>query len=292
MKLTEYTTQVLKNFSAINSNIVFSAGDTLSTISEARNVMSTATIDQQIPSDFGIYDLNEFLGVLSLVDEPQMKIEEKYAVVGDTTGRSKIKYFFTDIDMLTTPKQSQLEKAQAFTNFEVNFTLDQDTMNKIKRAVSALGHKVVSVTPSNGAITLTVLDPENSTSNTFSIEIPGTYESEDFNFTWNIENLKILPGDYNVQMSSKLMSKWVHTEANVTYWIAIEKSSTYGAQNMSDQIRDIAARVGRSTIAVIDTVVQRGGFRGEELTTIGQLRDQCVQMNALCEQAELDKDDE
>jgi hypothetical protein len=229
MKLTEYTTQVLKNFSAINSNIVFSAGDTISTISEARNVMSTATIDQQIPSDFGIFDLNEFLGVLSLVDEPQMKIEEKYAVVGDTTGRSKIKYFFTDIDMLTTPKQSQLEKAQAFTNFEVNFTLDQDTMNKIKRAVSALGHKVVSVTPSNGAIALTVLDPENSTSNTFSIEIPGTYESESFNFTWNIENLKILPGDYNVQLSSKLMSKWVHTEANVTYWIAIEKSSTYGA---------------------------------------------------------------
>lgn len=292
MKLTEYTTQVLKNFSAINSNIVFSAGDTISTISEARNVMSTATIDQQIPSDFGIFDLNEFLGVLSLVDEPQMKIEEKYAVVGDTTGRSKIKYFFTDIDMLTTPKQSQLEKAQAFTNFEVNFTLDQDTMNKIKRAVSALGHKVVSVTPSNGAIALTVLDPENSTSNTFSIEIPGTYESESFNFTWNIENLKILPGDYNVQLSSKLMSKWVHTEANVTYWIAIEKSSTYGAQNMSDQIRDIAARVGRSTVAVIDTVVQRGGFRGEELTTIGQLRDQCVQMQALCEQAELDKDEE
>ena len=292
MKLTEYTTQVLKNFSAINSNIVFSAGDTISTISEARNVMSTATIDQQIPSDFGIFDLNELLGVLSLVDEPQMKIEEKYAVVGDTTGRSKIKYFFTDIDMLTTPKQSQLEKAQAFTNFEVNFTLDQDTMNKIKRAVSALGHKVVSVTPSNGAIALTVLDPENSTSNTFSIEIPGTYESESFNFTWNIENLKILPGDYNVQLSSKLMSKWVHTEANVTYWIAIEKSSTYGAQNMSDQIRDIAARVGRSTVAVIDTVVQRGGFRGEELTTIGQLRDQCVQMQALCEQAELDKDEE
>lgn len=229
MKLTDYTTQVLKNFSGINSNIVFSAGNVVSTISEARNILSTATIDMEFPSDFGIYDLNEFLGVLSLVDEPQVKIEEKYAVIGDATGRSKIKYFFTDTDMLTAPNPSMLQKASAMDAFEVNFTLDQDTLNKIKRAASALGHTSVSVTASNGSIALTVFDPENTTSNTFTIELAGTYESDNFNFIINIQNMKILPGDYNVGLSSKLMSKFTHTEKNVNYWIALEKTSTYGA---------------------------------------------------------------
>lgn len=229
MKLTEYTTQVLKNYSGINSNIVIHTGNVLFTISEARNILSTATIDAKFPQDFGIYDLNEFLGVLSLVDEPEVKIEEKFAVISDSTGRSKIKYFFTDADMLTAPTSTMLEKASAMNAFEVNFTLDQDTLNKIKRAASALGHTSVSVTASDGSIALTVFDPENTTSNTFTIELAGTYESEDFNFILNIQNMKILPGDYNVGLSSKLMSKFTHTEKNVSYWIALEKTSTYGA---------------------------------------------------------------
>lgn len=229
MKLTEDTTQVLKNFSAINSNIVFQSGNTVSTISEARNILSTASVDVNFPAEFGIYDLNEFLGVLSLVDEPEIKIEDKYAVVGDATGRSKIKYFFTDTDMLTAPNPTMLEKAQAMNDFEVSFTLDQDTFNKIKRAAGALGHTSVSVTASSGSILLTVFDPENTTSNTFSIELAGTYESEDFNFIINIQNMKILPGDYNVGLSSKLMSRFTHTEKSVDYWIALEKTSTYGA---------------------------------------------------------------
>ena len=228
MKLTEYTTQVLKNFSGINSNIVFRPGNQVSTISEARNILTTAVVAVEFPSEFGIYDLNEFLGVLSLVDEPQVKFEEKFAVISDSVGRSKIKYFFTDLDMLTSPNSTMLSKAVAMNDFEVNFTLDQDTLNKIKRATSALGHTSVAITPSNGAIALTVFDPENATSNTFTIELAGKYESESFNFILNIQNLKILPGDYNVSLSSKLMSKFAHTEKKVSYWIALEKTSTYG----------------------------------------------------------------
>ena len=229
MKLTDHTTQVLKNFSAINSNVVFQPGKMISTISEARNILSSASVDVEFPVEFGVYDLNEFLGVVSLVDEPEIKIDEKFAVIGDSTGRSKIKYFFTDVDMLTAPSATMLEKAQAMNDFEVSFTFDQDTLNKIKRAASALGHTSVSITASSGAIALTVFDPENSTSNTFTIEIAGKYESEDFNFILNIQNLKILPGDYNVGLSSKLMSRFTHTDKNVNYWIALEKSSTYGA---------------------------------------------------------------
>ena len=229
MKLSDSTTQILKNYAGINSNIVFNAGSRICTISEARNILSAASIDAEFPSTFGVYDLNEFLGVLSLVDEPQVKFEEKFAVIADSTGRSKIKYFFTDTDMLTSPNGTMLDKAMEMDQFQVEFEFDQDTLNKIKRAASALGHSLVSVTAANGSLVLTVFDPENPTSNTFSLDIAGTYEHENFSLVFGIANLKIIPGTYKVGLSSKLMSRFTHTEQDVTYWIALEKSSTYGA---------------------------------------------------------------
>lgn len=228
MKLTEYTTQVLKNFSSINSNIVFSAGNRVNTISEARNILSSVTVDVEFPNQFGIYDLNEFLGVLSLVNEPEVQFSDKFATISDSSGRSKVKYFFTDTDMLTSPSSTMVDKAISMSDFEVSFVLDNDTVNRIKRAASTLGHSSVAITSSDGALSLTVFDPENPTSNSFSIEVPGTYQSEDFNFILNISNLKIIPGDYSVGLSSKLMSRFKHTEKDIQYWIALEKTSTYG----------------------------------------------------------------
>ena len=96
MKLTDMTVEVLKNYSTINSNIVFTEGNTISTIAESRNILATSTVDMTFATKFGVYDLNEFLGVIDLVDEPQIKVEETHAVISDSTGRSKIKYFFTD----------------------------------------------------------------------------------------------------------------------------------------------------------------------------------------------------
>ena len=228
MKLAESTLEILKNYSSINSNLAFHKGNTISTISEARNILATATVDNDIPSDFGIYDLNAFLGVIGLVDDPQMKIEEDHATIADSTGRSKIKYWFTDLDMITSPNDTMINKAKEINDFEVSFTMDQETMNKIKRAASTLGHTHMSVTADDGVLAFTVFDPENTTSNTFTIQLAGKYESEDFNIVFSIQNMKILPGDYNVGLSSKLMSKWSHKDRNVNYWIALEKTSTYG----------------------------------------------------------------
>lgn len=228
MKLSDDTLTVLKNFSSINHNMVFSPGKSVSTISEARNILTTAGIAEEIPQQFGIYDLTQFLGVLGLVDEPDVKFEEKFAIVGDTVGRSRVKYFFTDVEMLTSPGETMLNKARGMDNFEVKFTLDQTTLNSLKKAASALGHNSVAITPNNGSISLTVFEPADSTSNSYSIDVPGTYEDDDFNLIISISNLKILPGDYDVSLSSKLMSKFSHKEKDVQYWIALEKTSTYG----------------------------------------------------------------
>ena len=224
MELNENTLNVLKNFSGINPNLLIRQGTTVKTISEARNVVATAIVEQEFPQDFGIYDLSEFIGVLSLVDVPRLKFAEEYVTVGDSTGRSKVKYFFSPEETLTTPQKDIIMPES-----EVKFTLTNDTLNKIKRAASALGHDEVSITGKDGVISLSVVDSQNSTSNAFSIDIDGEYpEGVDFNFVLNISNLKIITGDYDVQISSKRISTFKHKELNVQYWIALEKTSSYG----------------------------------------------------------------
>lgn len=224
MELSENTLQVLKNFSTINQNIMIRQGNTIKTISEARNVLATAVVDADFPQDIGIYDLNEFISVLSLVDTPRLKFEEEYVTIGDSSGRSKIKYFFSPEETLTTP-----QKDITMPNADVSFTLDNDTLNKLKRAASVLGHSEVSISGKDGVLSLSVLESQNSTSNAFSIDIDGDFGDATFNFILNIANLKILPGDYDVAISSKLISQFSHKETNVQYWIALEKTSTFNS---------------------------------------------------------------
>jgi len=224
MELNEKTLNVLKNFSGINQNLLIQEGNTIKTISEARNVVATAVVEEQFPQKFGIYDLNEFIGVLGLVNEPNLKFAEESVTVSDSTGRSKVKYFFSPEETLTSPT-----KDVNMPEPDVSFTLDNETLNKLKRAASTLGHSNVSITPSGGGIlSLSVVDNENSTSNTYSIDIDGEYTSSDFNFIISIANLKILPGDYEVKLSRKLITEFKHKELNVRYWIAVEKTSTFG----------------------------------------------------------------
>jgi hypothetical protein len=224
MELNENTLSVLKNFSSINQNLLVRQGNTVRTMSEARNVMATALLETEFPQDFGVYDLNEFIGVLSLVDGPRLSFEEECVTIGDSTGRSKVKYFFSPEETLTTPTKN-INMPDA----DVKFTLTADTLNKLRRAASTLGHTEVSITGNNGVLSLSVIDGQNSTSNAFSIDIDGEYNQDaKFNFVLNISNLKLLAGDYEVEISSKLISKFAHKEVNVSYWIALEKTSTYG----------------------------------------------------------------
>lgn len=225
MELTDTTLNILKNYATINPNIVITEGNTLKTISVARNVLSSAETTESFPQTFGIYDLNEFLNVLSLVDEPRLKFESDYVVVGDSTGRSSVKYFFSDPEMLTSPGRN-IDMPEA----EVKFTLDTDTLGKVKRAAAALGHENISITPATGAVCLTVTDTEDRTSNTFSIEVEGTYpEGVEFNFVLNVGNVKVINEDYDVEVSSKLISHFKSKQSTIEYFIAVEKSSTYGA---------------------------------------------------------------
>jgi hypothetical protein len=223
MELSENTLTVLKNFASINANIVMKEGNVLKTVSEAKNLLASSPILEDIPQTIGVYDLNEFLGVLGLVDTPRVDWKDNHAIISDSSGRSKIKYFYSDTEMLTSPSKDII-----MPSVDVSFVLDNDVLNKVKRAASALRLNELAISGNNGVITLSVVDADNATSNTFSIDVDGEFTEDNFNFIVNIQNLKLLPGNYEVEISSKLISHFTNVENKTQYWIALEKSSTYG----------------------------------------------------------------
>ena len=223
MQLTDTTLQVLKNYATINPNIVINEGSTLRTVSEAMNVLSSTEIDMTFPTTFGIYDLSEFLSVVSLVNSPDLVFHDDHVMIIDGSGRSRIRYYYSSIDILTSPKKEIIMPES-----EVKFFLDRDTLSKIKRAASVLGHTQMSLSSSaSGVLCLSVIDSSDETSNVFSIDVDGTFERT-FNFVFNISNLKMIEGDYDVSISSKLISHFANREIPVQYWVSLEKSSTYG----------------------------------------------------------------
>lgn len=225
MQLSESTVDVLRNFSGINQNLMIKSGSTIKTISEAKNVVATADIAESFEKDFGIYDLNEFIGVMGLVNNPDLKFENDYVMVQDESGRSKVKYFYAAEETVTTPT-----KDVTMPEPDVKFTLDNDTLNKLKKAASTLGHDELSISAKDGVLSLSIVENQNATSNAFSIDIDGEFKQDAvFNFIIKISNLKILAGDYDVEISSRLITQFKHKEVGVRYWIALEKTSTYGA---------------------------------------------------------------
>lgn len=222
-KLSTQTITFLKNFSGINKNLMVRAGNTISTISEAKNILAFATIEENADRDFGIYDLNEFLGAYSLLDDPVLEFEDSAVVLA--SGKSKIRYRFADESILTFPNK---KINMPSTDLKVEIT--EDTLNQVRKAASVLGNSVASIKKDKGSIVLSVVDPKNTTANTFSIVLEDTTDNTaEFDLQFLIANLKVVPGTYTVAISSKLISHWEHASDKIEYYIALEKTSTYVA---------------------------------------------------------------
>ena len=222
MKISKETLDVLKNFSAINPNLVIEQGNKLSTIAEAKNIMASCEVAETFDKDIGIYDLNEFLSALSLIEDPEF-------VFGDTSVSIKsaltsLTYRYADKSILTSP-----ERGVNMPEAEVTVELSAEVINQIRRAGAALNHPVVSITTNanDSKLYLQVKDPSNSSSNIFQYELDASYDIDAaFDYQFLISNLKLIAGDYKVAVSSKLISHWKCINTNsVEYWIALEKTS-------------------------------------------------------------------
>jgi hypothetical protein len=221
MKLSDKTLTLLKNFSSINQSILFKEGSSLRTISVMKNILAEATIEEEIPKDFGIYDLNQFLNGLSLHKDAELDFQNNgYVVIKE--GKSRSKYFFADPNVIVTPP----EKSIVLPSEDVCFLLDTKELDKLKKAASVYQLEDLSVIGEGGSVKLVIRDKKNDTSNEFSLVVGETDEVFAFNF--KVENLKILPGNYEVVISSKLLSRFKNTGFDVTYYIAMEPDSTFG----------------------------------------------------------------
>ena len=221
--LSTETLEVLKNFASINPNLVVKAGEPLSTIAEAKNVFAKATIPETFKSDFGIYDLNEFINVVNLVGDPTLEFSDESVLLKN--GRSKASYRFADANILTAPT-SQINMPDT----DVSVTVTADQLSQVRKAAAVLGHSVVSIVGKKGNISLSVTDNKNSSANTFDMVVDEDNDCKsEFDFQFLISNIRVINGDYSVDVSSKFISRWANTAAPIEYYIALEKSSTFTA---------------------------------------------------------------
>ena len=220
MRLSDKTLMLLKNFSTINQSILFKQGNSLRTISVMKNILAEATIEEDIPKDFGVYDLNQFLNALSLHQKPELDFKnDGYTVISEDRARSK--YFFADPNVIISPP----EKAITLPTEDVCFQLNTNQLDKLLKAAAVYQVPDLSVIGKDGSISIVVRDKKNDTSNHFSVTVGETIN--DFVFNFKVENIKILPGSYNVVVSSKLLSWFTNTDIDVKYYIALEPDSTF-----------------------------------------------------------------
>jgi hypothetical protein len=186
-----------------------------------KNILAEATIEEELPKDFGIYDLNQFLNGLNLHQNAELDFQnDGYVVIKE--GKSRSKYFFADPNVIITPP----EKDIVLPSEDVCFLLDTKELDKLLKAAAVYQLPDLSVVGEAGVVKLVVRDKKNDTSNDFSVVVGETDEVFAFNF--KVENIKIIPGNYEVVISRKLLSRFKNTGFDVVYHIAMEPDSTFG----------------------------------------------------------------
>ena len=220
MKLSDKTVSLLKNFSTINQSILFKKGSNLRTISVMKNILAEATVDEDFPKDFGIYDLNQFLNGLSLHQDPELDFtNESYVRISE--GKMRSNYFFSDPNVIIVPPEKEI----SLPSIDVSFELKTQQLDRLLKAAAVYQLPDLSVDGDAGVVKLVVRDKKNDTSNDFSIVV-GETDSE-FSFNFKVENIKILPGTYEVSISKKLLSEFTSKDRSLKYFIALEPDSKF-----------------------------------------------------------------
>ena len=223
MKLSEHTVEVLKNFATINQNLVIKEGNTLTTMSAMKNIVAKAEVEESFKKEVAIYDLNEFLASLSLFASPVLEFNEGFVTIKEeNTPKNSLKYFYSDPSVVTSPN-----KTITMPSKEVSFTLNGDNLTKLKRAAGVIGAPDLVLEKKNADVFLTVKDKKNDTANTFSVDVDTVEDGSDFKFYFKVENLKVMDGDYHVDISSKNISHLASSNKDVEYWVALEPESSY-----------------------------------------------------------------
>ena len=217
--LSKKTLDVLKNFSTINSSIVFRKGSTVRTISNAENILAKFTGEEVFPSDFAIYDLSQFLSGISLFNDPQLEFTST-DFVSIRGGRQSAKYYFSDPEITL---KSAPEKNVNFPGADLQFNLTGEELIQLQKASAVYSLPDLTFQSEEGLDTIKLIlrDKENDTSNTYDLTVAGS-STGTYSLDVKIENIRLLPGDYTVKVSKHLISEWTNTNVDLTYYIALE----------------------------------------------------------------------
>jgi len=219
MKLDQRTVQILKNFSTINPSLIFREGKVLTTVSPQKTIMASATIKEEIPRSFAIYDLSRFLGVLSLFDQPELDIQESNMTI--SSGKQKVQYTFADPRMIISSDAKGVNMPEA----EINFVLTAEDLQKVSKALGVLQLPEIAVTGEDGEMYLEAIDSKNPSSDNYRVHLKSTEHT--FRMIFKAENIKVMGGSYDVNITSKGVAQFKSDD--VTYWVATEASSNFQA---------------------------------------------------------------
>jgi len=220
MKLSKKTLSILKNFVGINNSIAIKPGSTIATIAVTKNIYASATIEEEFPIGFAIYDLAEFAQSFDLfANDPELNFtNDKFVKFVD--GKLSVKYFFTDPEVIISAPDTKPNLGES----QFNFNLDVVTFEKLMRAFNTMKFPDLCIECDGSDVNVICKDKDNNTSNTFSIEVGNS--SDTFRYNLKTENFKILKGNYKVNLYSKAV-KFTNTVDKLEYIIALEPDSSF-----------------------------------------------------------------
>lgn len=221
MKISNETIGILKNFAAINSNLTVKSGKRLRTVSPSKSIFAEATVSESFDIDFGIYDLNKFLAVISLFKDPTFDFKEKYVVISSESSSASVKYFYSDPNTLTTVPDGLKVPATKF-----QFDLTAKNFSELQKASSLLQVPDICVETNNKKVMMKVFDKSEPTTNDYSFEVSDNKDSNNFKLLFKVENIKMIPANYTVNVTQKF-SQFKHESLNLTYYVALEADSNW-----------------------------------------------------------------
>lgn len=220
MKISAKTLSVIKNFAGINASLAVKPGKVLKTLSPQNNIMASANVDEDFPRSFAIFDLTQFLGALSLFEDPDFEFGDQAVTI--SSGKNSVKYFYADESMIKTAGDKKI----ALPTVDVSFAVTAAQLQSILKAASVLQVPEIAVVSDGNKLQLVAVDTKNTTSNRYAVDLEGEANGS-FRVIFKSENLKVLPGDYAVEICSKGISRFNGEKQGVEYFIAIEQSSTF-----------------------------------------------------------------
>ena len=221
MKISKNTMDILKNYSEINQSIVIKEGNEIKTISALKNILSKTVVKEHFPKDFAIYDLPTFIGFHSLMTEPDFSFNDDCVIMSDKNGKGK--YFYAEPSLVVTPPDKDINMPESDIQFELKNEVLEDIMKKAN--VLKLADIGLKSCPKSKGLYLYATNKKSSSSNDYSVKV-GETDGDKFDIIFKKDNLKIIPGDYNVTITNGI-SHFKNQEHDLDYWISLEADSQY-----------------------------------------------------------------